>query len=71
MLPTRNGQTFGRDKVVVDFMRGVFNLRPPKPKYAEIWDPDEVLEVLKRWTPCESIRCRYTNFPKKLFAYFC
>ena len=55
MLPTRNGQTFGRDKVVVDFMRGVFNLRSPKPKYAEIWDPDEVLEVLKRWTPCESL----------------
>ena len=28
-------------------MRGVFNLRPPKPKYAEIWDPEVVLGFFK------------------------
>jgi hypothetical protein len=55
VLPTRNGKTFGHEKVVVDFMRGVFNLRPPKPKYTDIWDPNAVLEVVRRWTPSESL----------------
>ena len=55
VLPCRNGQTFGKDQIVTDFMRGVFNLRPPKPRYADIWDPDRVLNFLKEWGPSSQL----------------
>lgn len=51
VLPIRNGQTFGKDVIVIEFMKGVFNLRPPKPKYTDIWDPEKVLNALKEWSP--------------------
>ena len=54
-LPIRNGKTFGKDQVVIDFMKGVFNLRPPKPRYTEIWDPDKVLCTLKEWSPSSKL----------------
>jgi integrase len=28
---------------VISFLKGVYNLKPPKPRYSDIWDPDTVL----------------------------
>lgn len=55
VLPTINGQTFGKHQLVTEFMKGVFNLRPPQAKYAEIWDPDKVLNTLQAWSPSSSL----------------
>jgi hypothetical protein len=41
--------TFGEHQDVTIFMRGIKNLKPPKIKYAIIWDPDVVLEFLKKF----------------------
>ena len=30
-------------------MKGVANLRPPKPKYCEIWDVEDVLQKMRTW----------------------
>ena len=30
-------------------MKGVYNLRPPKPRYTSTWDVGEVLTVLQTW----------------------
>ena len=36
-------------------MKGVFSLRPPKPKYFVTWDVRQVLDFLKTWSPVESL----------------
>lgn len=41
----------GAHPVVSKFMRGVFNLRPPKPRYQEVWDVRVVLNCLRKLSP--------------------
>lgn len=40
----------GEHKLIVDFMKGVSRLRPPRPRYDFTWNPDLVLKFLKGWT---------------------
>lgn len=40
-------QNFGNHPLTVKFMRGVFKLRTPKPKYSSIWDVSIVLAYLR------------------------
>ena len=47
--------TFGSLNLVKQFMRGVYNLVPPQPRYVEVWDPTEVLQILKSWSPAKKI----------------
>ena len=47
--------SFGNIKVVKQFMKGIYNENPPKPKYAKIWDPDQVLKLLRMWSPAEKL----------------
>ena len=49
------GNTFGNHPDVTTFMKGVYNLHPTRPKYVEIWDPDDVLKLLKTWTPAKKL----------------
>ena len=41
------------------FFRGVFKLRPTKPKYDSTWDPEKVLSLIETWYPLENL-----PFPK-------
>jgi hypothetical protein len=41
-----DGQVFGSHHIVVGFMKGIFELRKPKPKYKSIWDVSVVLKYL-------------------------
>ena len=50
-----SGIAFGTHPAVTAFMKGVYNLHPPRPKYLEIWDPDLVLKLLKTWSPAQRI----------------
>ena len=36
-------------------MKGYFCLRPPEPKYFVTWDVNQVLNLLKSWSPADSI----------------
>jgi hypothetical protein len=48
-----DGQVFGSHHIVVRFMKGIFELRKPKPKYNSIWDVSVVLKYLGTFTPNE------------------
>lgn len=41
----------GRHALVIRFMKGVFNLRPSRPKYQKIWDVKKVLNYLCKLSP--------------------
>ena len=45
------------NKFVKKFLRGVYNQNPPKTRYAHIWDPRTVLDVLSgpSWTPASQL----------------
>ena len=48
-LPRRDGQPLGQQEDVCRLMRGVYNLRPPLPRYVSTWKVADVLAVLKTW----------------------
>lgn len=48
-LPRRDGQLLGQQEDVCRVMRGVYNLRPPLPRYVSTWNVANVLEVLRSW----------------------
>lgn len=52
VIPNGEG-TIGSHALVARFMRGVFNLKPPLPRYEEIWDVKPVLNLLRSWSPCK------------------
>ena len=49
--------SFGIQREVVWFMKGVYNLRTPKPKYVDTWNPQVILTLLKsaEWEPADSL----------------
>ena len=46
---------FGKHHLVKTYMRGVFNIRPPVPRYSQTWDPNLVLELLRQWHPTKTL----------------
>lgn len=45
------GIPFGEHPLVIRCMKGIFELKPALPKYTEIWDVNNVLNYLKRFSP--------------------
>ncbi|MES9884369.1 MAG: tyrosine-type recombinase/integrase [Sedimenticola sp.] len=45
----------GTHPLVVRFLRGVFNLRPPVPHNSKIWDVDQVLKYLRKLSPVKHL----------------
>ena len=43
--------TIGSHPLISRFMKGVFNLHPPVPRYRHIWDVKTVLDYLRRLSP--------------------
>ena len=50
-----NNIKFGEHHLVKLFIKGVYNLKPPSPRYLETWDPQIVLNFLKSWAPAHKI----------------
>ena len=44
-----NGLKVGQLSRIKTLLRGVFNRKPPQPRYNETWDVNQVLEELKTW----------------------
>ncbi len=56
------GQVFGSHHIVVRFMKGVFELRKPKPKYSSIWDVSVVLKYLGTFVPNSELTLKQLTF---------
>lgn len=50
-----SGVSIGSNNLVIRFFKGVFNLRPGKPRYCETWDVSKVLTFLRKLSPVKSI----------------
>lgn len=48
-----DGFVIGMHPLVIRFLKGVFNLRPSKPRYSKIWDVSCVFNVLRKLSPCK------------------
>ena len=42
-LPTKSTGTIGKDPLVTSLLKGIYNERPPVPRYLSTWNPDTVL----------------------------
>lgn len=45
----------GKNEQVKRFCKGVSRLRPARPKYKSIWEPQKVLDYLSEWVPNDKI----------------
>ena len=52
---TVDGFVIGKHPMMAKFMKGVFSLSPPEPKYFVTWDVRQVLDFLKICLPAESL----------------
>jgi hypothetical protein len=46
-LGSVEGFPLGCHPLVVDLLRGCYNLNTPKPKYSATWDPDQIMPFVK------------------------
>ena len=51
-------EDFGSNPVVTRFMKGIFELRKPTPRYTTIWDVSVVLNNLSDFYPNESLNLK-------------
>lgn len=52
---TLDGISVGKHPMVIRYMRGIYNLCPPKPRYDRTWDVNKVLNFLRTLSPVKSI----------------
>jgi hypothetical protein len=43
------GVKVGQHPQISDLFKGMFNRRPPQPRYMETWDVEQVLDLFKKW----------------------
>ncbi len=55
LLVSVDGTPVGEHREICRFMKGVSNIRPSLPRYVDIWDPEVVLTLLKRWAPAQKL----------------
>ena len=54
-IVTVDGVSIGRHPLVVRFLKGVFNLRPPVSRHKEVWDVSTASKFLKTFSPVASL----------------
>ena len=65
---TVDGFVIGKHPIMAKFMKGVFSLRPPEPKYFVTWDVRQVLDFLKTWSPAESLSLKQLTLKLVMLA---
>ena len=50
-----DGIVIGKHPLMSKFMKGVYSMCPPEPKYFVTWDVNQVLSFLKTWAPTEKL----------------
>ena len=62
LLINNPGLSIGNSPAVKRFLKGVYEIRPPSPKYKVIWDVDIVLQFLKNFHPNEELPLSYLTY---------
>ena len=62
VLPLVQATPLGQHPLIKTYMRGAYNLNPPTPRYTETWDPDQLLTLLKTWSPCDTLSLKLLTF---------
>ena len=57
-----NNINLGDQPVIKRFFRGVFNLRPSRPKYSSTWDVNQVLQFIKDEWGMDGISLKFLTF---------
>ena len=52
----------GKDILMKQFMKGIFNKKPALPKYNVTWDVETVIKILKSWSPIKHISLKLLTF---------
>jgi hypothetical protein len=63
-LETIEGNKIGEHPLVVQLLKGCFNLKPPQPRYNHFWDPEVILNHFNSFR--ENVDLNLTSFSKKL-----
>ena len=50
-----DGVVIGKHPLMSKFMKGVYSMCPPEPKYFVTWDVNQVLSFLKTWAAAEKL----------------
>ena len=51
MLLPVDGYALGEHPIIVRLIKGMYYVRPPKPRYKFIWDVNISLAFLETWSP--------------------
>ncbi len=62
LLPAIDTVKVGSHPPVSQLLTGVFNLRPPEPKYSCTWDVSRVLDFIKSLGPNEALDLKILSF---------
>ena len=54
-LPPVDGSVIGKHPIICRFMQGIFNSRPPKPRYSFVWDMSTVISYMDTMPPNEKL----------------
>lgn len=58
----KDGFAIGAHPIVIRFMKGIFNLKPTKARYCEIWDVNRALLYLQRLSPVAKLSLKMLTF---------
>ena len=50
-----DGSQVGTHPLISKFLKGIFNTRPPVPRYSSVWDVRLVLNLLRSWSPVATL----------------
>lgn len=65
------GLTIGKFSSVKRLVKGVFELRPPLPRYTFIWDANIVLDYLKNFHPIQDMPLSYVTYKLVMLLALC
>ena len=51
LVTVNNSSSWSLDPDLNRFIKGIYNIKPPLPKYSSTWDVDIVLRFLSNWMP--------------------
>jgi len=54
-LPPSDGKPVGQHPVVCRLLQGMFNERPPAPRYTDVWNVSVVIDHLKKGPPASQL----------------
>ena len=65
----RDGVSVGSHPIVIRFMKGIYNLRPPVSRYVKTWNVNIVLNKLRNLSPVKYISLKVLSM--KLAMILC